>query len=179
MQLNVFSRYTYTLETIIQAGQKGMRIASVPIRTNGYLRPSRLMKSMSAYIQRSILTILRILMTYRPMRFFNLLGLVPFSLGVLLGLRWIALYLISDSGRTHVPSIILAAVLLLIGVQLWVLGLVADIIAVNRALLEDIQYRGRRLEYGGNDQTIPGARLLSNNPLPVKPEKELSGEKGC
>lgn len=173
MRLNVFSRYTYTLETIIQAGQKGMRIASVPIRTNGYLRPSRLMKSMRAYIQRSVLTILRILMTYRPMRFFNVLAMVPFSLGFLLGLRWILLYFISDSGRSHVPSIILAAVLLLIGVQLWIFGLVADIISVNRALLEDIQYRGRRQEYGDNEQTTSGARLLSRNSLPVKNLEEI------
>lgn len=147
MQLNVFTRYTYTLETIIQAGQKGLPIRSVPIRTNGYLRPSRLMRSMRAYIQRSILTILRILMTYRPMRFFNALALVPFSAGVLLGVRWIVLYF-EQSGRTHVPSLILTAILLLIGVQLWIFGLVADVISVNRALLEDIQYRGRRQEYG-------------------------------
>lgn len=160
MQLNVFSRYTYTLETIIQAGQKGMRIASVPIRTNGFLRPSRLMKSMRAYIQRSILTILRILMTYRPMRFFNILAFLPFSFGILLGVRWIVLYF-EATQRTHVPSLILAAVLLLIGVQLWVFGLVADIIAVNRALLEDIQYRGRRQEYGETGNEGHGGRISS------------------
>lgn len=179
MQLNVFSRYTYTLETIIQAGQKGMRIASVPIRTNGYLRPSRLMRSMRAYIQRSILTILRILMTYRPMRFFNTLALVPFSLGLLLSLRWVFLYL-GGSQRAHVPSIILAAILLLIGVQLWICGLVADIIAVNRALLEDIQYRGRRQEYGGNEENTSGARLISTprTSLPLRPGTpgDLQGE---
>ena len=155
MQLNVFSRYTYTLETIIQAGQKGIPIRSVPIRTNGYLRPSRLMKSMRAYVQRSILTILRILMTYRPMRFFYVLGVVPFGLGVLLGLRWILLYYLEGTVRSHVPSLILAAILLLIGVQLWIFGLVADVISVNRTLLEDIQYRGRRQEYG------PGAGELA------------------
>src|SRR5204863_6730842 len=81
MQLNVFSQYTYTLETIIQAGQKNLRIVSVPIRTNGFLRPSRLMKSMRSYIQRSIFTIVRIFITYKPLRFFSWLGSVPFAIG--------------------------------------------------------------------------------------------------
>jgi glycosyltransferase involved in cell wall biosynthesis len=147
MQLNVFSQYTYTLETIIQAGQKNMVIVSVPIRTNGYLRPSRLMKSMRAYIQRSILTILRIFITYKPLRFFLWLGLFPFTAGFLLGVRWLYLYT-QDPTRGREPSLILAAILILIGVQLWGLGAVADLIAVNRKLLEDIQQRVKRVEYG-------------------------------
>ncbi len=148
MQLNVFNEYTYTLETIIQAGQKGMAIASVPIRTNGYLRPSRLVKSIPSYVQRSLFTILRIFMTYQPLRFFLILGSVPFSLGFLLGVRWLVIFF-SGTTRTHVPSLILSAILILIGVQLWVLGLVADLLAVNRKLLEDIQLRIRRAEVEG------------------------------
>jgi glycosyltransferase involved in cell wall biosynthesis len=148
MQLNVFSQYTYTLETIIQAGQKSMAIVSVPIRTNGFLRPSRLMKSMRAYIQRSIFTIFRIFITYRPLRFFTVVGLVPFSAGFLIGLRWLWLFASEpDAHRTRVPSLILAAILILIGVQLWIFGVVADIVAVNRKLLEDIQLRVKRMEY--------------------------------
>ena len=147
MQLNVFSQYTYTLETIIQAGQKDMAIKSVPIRTNGYLRPSRLMKSMRAYIQRSILTILRIFITYKPLRFFLWLGTFPFAAGVLIGVRWVWLYQF-DPTRARTPSLILAAILILIGVQLWSMGVVADIIAVNRKLLEDIQQRVKRVEFG-------------------------------
>ncbi len=146
MQLNVFSEYTYTLETIIQAGQKGMAITSVPIRTNGFLRPSRLMKSMRAYIQRSILTILRIFITYKPLRFFLWLGTVPFAAGTLLGIRWLVLFT-EDPTRARTPSLILAAILILVGVQMWGLGLVADIIAVNRKLLEEIQLRVKRIEY--------------------------------
>jgi glycosyltransferase involved in cell wall biosynthesis len=146
MQLNVFSQYTYTLETIIQAGQKNIAITSVPIRTNGYLRPSRLMKSMSGYIQRSILTILRIFITYKPLRFFLWLGLFPFVAGTLLGVRWLVLFS-QNPTRGREPSLILAAILILIGVQLWGLGLVADIIAVNRKLLEEIQQRIKRVEY--------------------------------
>lgn len=153
LRLNVFNSYTYTLETIIQAGQQGMAIASVPIRTNGYLRPSRLVKSIRSYIQRSIFTILRIFMVYKPLRSFLLLGTVPFSIGVLLGIRWVWLYF-SGTPRTHVPSLILAAICILIGVQLWILGLVADLMAVNRKMLEDIQLRARRAEIETARQSI-------------------------
>lgn len=152
MRLNVFSEYTYTLETIIQAGQKNMAIVSVPIRTNGYLRPSRLMKSMRAYIQRSILTIFRIFITYKPLRFFMWMGAFPFSAGLLLMLRWLILFP-EDPTRERGPSLIIAAVLVLIGVQLWIFGIVADVIAVNRKLLEDIQLRTKRLEYRDRDDS--------------------------
>ncbi|NEP17030.1 MAG: glycosyltransferase family 2 protein [Leptolyngbya sp. SIO4C1] len=148
MQLNVFNEYTYTLETIIQAGRKGMAVASVPIRTNGYLRPSRLVKSITSYVQRSLFTILRIFITYRPLSFFTIIGAVPLALGLLLGIRWLWLYLFwfEQTGRSHVPSLILSAILILIGFQLWVIGLVADLMSVNRKLLEDIQLRLRRAE---------------------------------
>jgi glycosyltransferase involved in cell wall biosynthesis len=146
LRLNVFNEYTYTLETIIQAGQKGIAITSVPIRTNGFLRPSRLMKSMRAYIQRSILTIVRIFIVYKPLRFFLWLGALPFTAGFLIGVRWLVLYS-QDPTRARVPSLILAAILILIGVQLWIFGVVADVIAVNRKLLEDIQLRVKRVEY--------------------------------
>lgn len=145
MQLNVFNEYTYTLETIIQAGQKGMKITSVPIRTNKYLRPSRLVKSIPSYVQRSLFTILRISMTYKPLRFFTILGSIPFVLGVFLGIRWLLLFF-TGTPRTHVPSLILTAILIIIGVQLWLFGLVADLMAVNRKMLEDIQLRVRRQE---------------------------------
>lgn len=145
MQLNVFNQYTYTLETIIQAGHKGMAITSVPIRTNGYLRPSRLVKSIPIYIQRSILTILRIFMIYQPLRFFVMLGSIPFTLGFVLGVRWLVLFL-GGTSRAHVPSLILAAILILIGFQLWMLGLVADLMAANRKLMEELQLRLRRMD---------------------------------
>lgn len=149
LRLNVFNEYTYTLETIIQAGQKGIVITSVPIRTNDYLRPSRLVKSITAYVQRSLLTIIRIFMTYRPLRFFMLLGSIPFSLGFLLCLRWLLLFwsiIGDDPTKPRVPSLILATILILVGVQLWLFGLIADLMAVNRTLLEDIQLRLRRQE---------------------------------
>ena len=146
LQLNVFNEYTYTLETIIQAGQKGMAITSVPIRTNEDLRPSRLVKSIPIYIQRSILTIFRIFMVYRPMRFFTFLGSIPFGAGMALCLRWLLLYWFDDPTRVRAPSLILAAILILVGVQLWILGLVADVLSVNRKMLEDIQLRLRRAD---------------------------------
>ena len=146
LKFNVFNEYTYTLDTIIQAGQRGMKVESVPVRTNGYLRPSRLVKSIPSYVQRSLFTILRIFMTYRPLRFFLFAGSVPFSLGFLLGVRWLILYF-GGTPRSHVPSLILAAILMLIGFQLWILGLVADLLAVNRKILEDNQLHFRRLNW--------------------------------
>ena len=146
MRMNVFNEYTYTLETIIQAGQNGLAITSVPVRTNEELRPSRLVKGIPSYLKQSLFTILRIFMAYKPLRFFLLLGTLPFSAGFLLGVRWLILYL-SGTPRTHVPSLILASLLILIGVQLWVFGLVADLLGVNRKMLEDIQLRMRRVEF--------------------------------
>jgi glycosyltransferase involved in cell wall biosynthesis len=149
LRLNVFNEYTYTLETIIQAGQRGLAITSVPIRTNDYLRPSRLVKSITAYVHHSMLTIMRIFMTYRPLQFFMMLGSFPFSLGFLLCCRWLLLFwgIIGENpSKPRVPSLILAAILILIGVQLWIFGLVADLMGVNRQLLEDIQLRLRRKE---------------------------------
>jgi len=148
LQMNVFNEYTYTLETIIQGGQRNLRMASVPVRTNEFLRPSRLFKSIPAYIQRSIFTIFRIFIVYKPLRFFTWVGALPFTLGAVLMVRWVILYFLEvDATRTHVPSLIAAAVLVLIGVQIWALGFIADLIAVNRRLLEDIQLRVRRSEF--------------------------------
>jgi len=145
MRINVLDDYTYTLDMIIQAGQKGMAITSVPVRTNPYLRPSRLVKDIPSYIQRSFFTILRIFAIYNPLRFFLILGSIPFLCGFILGLRWLVLFL-AGTPRTHVPSLIMVSILVLIGFQLWIFGLVADLIAANRKLLEDIQLRIRRLD---------------------------------
>ena len=145
MRLNVFSSYSYTLETIIQAGQKNIPIASVPVQTNPPLRPSRLMRNSFSYVIRSIITIVRIFMSYSPLRFFLTLSSVPFVLGLALSARWIFLYA-HGTTRAHVPSLVAAAVLLLAGFQLVALGLLADLLSVNRKLLEDVQLRMRRIE---------------------------------
>jgi hypothetical protein len=154
LQLNVFNSYTYTLETLIQAGHKGMAICSVPIRTNPNLRKSRLVRSIPAYIWRSAFTILRIFMLYKPLRFFSLLGSIPMSLGVILGIRWLIFFL-AGSERTRLPSLILTAILVLIGFQIWMFGLVADLMAANRRLLEDMQLRLRRQDFATKGQTLP------------------------
>ena len=147
MQLNVFNGYTYTLETVIQAGQKNLDIVSVPIQINGGdSRPSRLVKSVPSYVWRSLTTILRIFAIYRPMRFFSTIAVLPIAGGTLLCVRWLALYLLSDPSRARAPSLILAAILLVIGALLIALGLIGDQLAVLRRLLEDVQLRLRRIE---------------------------------
>lgn len=167
MRMNVFNEYTYTLETIIQAGQNGLAITSVPVRTNEEMRPSRLVKGIPSYLKQSLFTILRIFMAYKPLRFFLLLGTLPFSAGFLLGVRWLVLYL-SGTPRTHVPSLILASLLILIGVQLWVFGLVADLLGVNRKMLEDIQLRMRRVEFDSERAREFSAASYSGLGLPEK-----------
>jgi glycosyltransferase involved in cell wall biosynthesis len=144
-QLVVFNDYTYTLETIIQAGQKNMAITSVPIRVNGDLRPSRLVKSIPSYIRRSIVTIVRIFAVYRPFRFFAAIGLVLFSVGLAIGLRFVWQYLHGE-GSGHVQSLILASALLVMGFQTFLVAFLADLLAANRKLLEDVRFRMRRIE---------------------------------
>jgi len=145
MQLHVFNEYTYTVETLIQAGQKGMAVRSVPIRINPDRRPSRLVRSTPRYVVRQATTMLRIFVTYRPFRFFALLGSGVFLAGFLLGLRFLYFYF-NQAGRGHVQSVILAALLLGIGIFLFLVGLLADLIAVNRRLLEDLEARLQRIE---------------------------------
>ena len=145
MRLNVFNDYTYTLETIIQAGQKGMAITSVPIRTNDFVRPSRLINSVFGYIRRSILTIIRIFMTYKPFRFFAIPGLVFFNIGMLISLRFVY-YFSTGDGSGHIQSLILSALLMGTGFFLLIIGLLADLISVNRKLLEKLDWRIQQIE---------------------------------
>lgn len=146
MRLNVFNEYTYTLETIIQAGQKNMAVISVPIRTNEDLRPSRLLKSIPSYVRKSVVTIIRIFVVYKPFRFFISLGSLLFLGGFLLGVRFLFSYL-SGGGAGHVQSLILASVLLGMGLQTILVAFLADLLSVNRRLLEDIQYRAKKTDY--------------------------------
>ena len=151
MKLNVFNEYTYTLETIIQAGQKNMAITWLPIRTNVDLRPSRLVKGIPFYIRQSMLTIIRIFMTYRPFLFFTVPGVISFAAGFLIGLRFLYLYF-TGHGSGHIQSLILAAILLGIGIFLSIIGLLADLISVNRKLLENINWRVRKMELNRNQK---------------------------
>jgi glycosyltransferase involved in cell wall biosynthesis len=136
-RLNVFSEYTYTLETIIQAGQKNMSIVSVPVRVNADLRPSRLVRSLTSYVRRSVVTMLRILVIYRPFQFFLTLGSVLFFAGLGLGVRFLYFYM-SGQRQGRIQSLILAAVLMIFGFQTALLAFIADLQSVNRRLLEEL-----------------------------------------
>jgi glycosyltransferase involved in cell wall biosynthesis len=141
-QVNVFSDYTYTLETIIQAGQKRFSVCWVPVKTNAWLRPSRLVSSIPSYIKRSIVTIVRIFAVYRPFTFFMSIASVFLIMGFLLGARFLWFYSSGDGGG-HVQSLIFTAILIGIGVQISIMAFVGDLMAVNRQLLEEIQYKMR------------------------------------
>ncbi len=142
----VLSNYSYTLETLIQAGARQMAVEYVPVRTNPQTRPSRLMRSLPEYLTQSALTILRTYAFYRPLRVFLGLGGVMIASGVLLGLRFVYLFVARGGYTGHIQSLILAAILLIVGFQVCLIGLVADLIGFNRRILEEILYRMRRLE---------------------------------
>lgn len=145
LRINVVNEYTYTLETIVQAGRERMAIMSVPIRTNAELRPSRLFSSMFGYIKKSMVTIVRAYVMYKPLRFFTYLGMIPFLGGVGFGVRYIVL-IFMGMAKGHIQSLIFASMLILLGVMCWVIGVLADVIAANRKILEDIQYHVRKLQ---------------------------------
>ncbi len=146
LRIHVFDNYTYTLETIIQAGRKNIPIISVPIRTNKDLRPSRLIHSIPEYIRRSLFTVTRIFMTYRPFRFFAIPGVIIFLVGLVPTTRFVYFYYIGQGGG-HIQSLLYSVLFLGTGAALVVTGLIADLIGVNRQLLEDIRTRVRELEY--------------------------------
>lgn len=138
LQLNVFDNYTYTLETIIQAKAKGLVVQSVDVEVNPELRKSRLFSNMFQYIRRSIFTMLRMFIIYRPFRFFILLGSLILFLGLIPGARFLYFFF-SGSGQGHIQSLILSAILLITGVQVVLLAIISELISINRKLIEDVQ----------------------------------------
>lgn len=146
LRLNVYSRYTYTLETLIQAGQTGLRVGSVPVGVNPPTRPSRLIRSIPVYVGRSGLAILRAFLTYRPLEFFLLPAAFSGLAGVGIGAGFLFEYARGD-GQGHVQSLILAAVLILCAGAATTIGLLAHQLAVNRRLLEELQQDRRRKEW--------------------------------
>lgn len=147
MKLNVFNPYTYTLETIIQAGLSNMRVLSVPISTNEDLRPSRLVKSISSYVRRSLVTIFRVFVTYRPLYFFAWVAAVFAVPGVIIGLRFLYAYA-TGSGDGHIQSLILAALCIMLGALAAMCGVLADLIATNRKLMERVNTRLTQVAMG-------------------------------
>ena len=145
LRMNIVSEFTYTLESIIQAGKKRMAIAHVPIRSNPKTRPSRLFDNVWVYIKRSASTIVRIYTMYEPFKVFTTIGLLTFGVGLAISCRFLYFYLNND-GSGHVQSLLLAAVLMIVGFQVLMIGLVADVISANRKLLEDLLYRVRSME---------------------------------
>jgi glycosyltransferase involved in cell wall biosynthesis len=144
VRLHVFTRFTYTLETILQAGEAGLSVVSVPIRVNsGTQRPSRLFRSDAGYVVRSLASMVRIVTLYNPLRIFLMVGAVPMGLALALLLRFLWFYVTGDSPAGHVQSLILAVILTVIGALVWLAGIMADLTAVNRRLLEELVVRER------------------------------------
>lgn len=144
LRLNVVSKFTYTLETVIQAGKKNIALTYVPVRTNKQIRKSRLFTSIPMYLKRSISTMSRIYALYEPLKVFLWIGGIFFGAGFLLSLRFLYFYLQQQGG--HIQSLILAAVLMIVGFQVAMIGLLSDIIAANRRLIEETLYRIKKIE---------------------------------
>ena len=145
LQLNVVSDFTYTIETIISAGKKNLAITHIPVKTNKKLRESRLFPSIKVYLQRSFITMLKVFSMYRPLRLFTIAGGATFILGFAIGCRYLFFFFIGQT-EGHIQSLILSAILLIVGFQIIMMGIAAELISVNRQLLEDIQLRIKNQE---------------------------------
>lgn len=148
MRINIITEFTYTLESIIQAGKKRIPLAHIPIQANETSRESRLFTSIPDYLKKSVSTILRIYAMYEPLKMFTYIGSVVFGAGLLVSIRFLYYYFSPEGGIGHVQSLILAAVLLIVGFQILLIGMLSDLIASNRKLLEDILYRMKLVQYG-------------------------------
>ena len=151
MQINVVSKFSYTLETIIMAGKKNIPITHVAIRTNKKLRDSRLFKSTWGYLKNSIATIVRIYAMYEPLKVFSYIGGSFFFLGFILGCRYLYFFFI-ESTAGHVQSLILSAILIIVGFQIMLIGLAADLISINREYIENSLHRIKKSELNKKKQ---------------------------
>ena len=145
LSMTLVSEFSYTLESIIQAGKKRLAIAHVLIDTNPKTRESRLFKSVASYVKKSAATIIRVYAMYEPLKIFTYIGIVFFGAGFAISLRFLYFYL-NNAGQGHLQSLILSAVLMIVGFQVLLIGLVADVISGNRKLIEDLVYRVRKME---------------------------------
>jgi glycosyltransferase involved in cell wall biosynthesis len=144
LHLQVFGRFSYTMETLVQANAEGLAVTSVPVRVNPQTRPSRLARSTFQYLRRSAQTIVRSFALYYPFKFFFRVGLLPFVLGMALLVRWGLFWIFEDEYRSRIPSLVVGAVLLIVAVQIWVVAFLADLQAANRRLLAEARVRERR-----------------------------------
>ena len=145
LSMTLVSEFSYTLESIIQTGKKRLAIAHVLIDTNPKTRESRLFKSVASYVKKSAATIIRVYAMYEPLKIFTYIGFVFFGAGFAISLRFLYFYL-NNAGQGHLQSLILSAVLMIVGFQVLLIGLVADVISGNRKLIEDLVYRVRKME---------------------------------
>lgn len=172
-RINVFNPFTYTLETLIQAGNRNLKVVSVPISTNAPTRSSRLHRGNFHYLRKSIVTIFRIHTLYKPLKTFFFFGALLLFMGVVLGLRFLW-YWFDDGSAGHVQSLILAAILSIIGFQTILIGLLADLISVNRRIGEEMLVRLRKLENPDVDRRPVRARRRNEPKVdtpPVRPAK--------
>ena len=170
----VFNDYTYTLETIIQAGQRNMAVCSIPVGVNDDLRPSRLVKSISSYVKRSIFTIVRSFAIYRSFKFFASIGVGLFSIGLIISGRFLYQWLLGQ-GDGHIQSLILASVLLVMGFQTLLVAFLADLLSANRQLSEDIRYEIRNMVY---KDVQPNTLSKKDSMIKPKVQKEALEEVG-
>lgn len=171
MQINVFNPFTYTLETVIQAGNRNLGVQSVTVRTNPPTRPSRLYRGVGTYLRKSVATIIRIYTLYRPLKTFFALGAVLMFLGAVLGARFLWYFAQGDRAG-HLQSLILAAIFLISGFQAVLIGLLADLIAVNRRLTEDVLIRVKRLESPESERKSRRIEQRDRGTRPQRPRRE-------
>jgi glycosyltransferase involved in cell wall biosynthesis len=166
LRMHIVSEFSYTLESIIQAGKKRMAIAHVPVATNPRTRDSRLFDSIWGYVKRSSATIVRIYAMYEPLKVFSYIGVAVFGVGFIIALRFVYLYLTSfTGGGRYIQSLIFAAVLMIVGFQVVLIGLLADVMSANRKLLEDVLYRVRTIEIA----SMPPEHELRTSSTPTSP----------
>lgn len=170
MQINVFNPFTYTLETVIQAGNRNLGVQSVTVRTNAPTRPSRLYQGIGTYLRKSMATIFRVYTLYRPLKTFFAIGSVLTFLGIVLGARFLWFFARGDRGG-HIQSLILAAVFLITGFHTWLIALLADLIAVNRRLTEDVLIRVKRLESPERERKQLRPAMQPMQPQERRPER--------
>ena len=166
LRMTIVSEFSYTLETIIQAGKKRMAIAHVEVATNPRTRESRLFDSVFSYIKRSAATIVRIYAMYELLKVFTYIGLAIFSVGFVIALRFVYLYATAfTGGGRYIQSLIFSAVLMIVGFQVILIGLLADVISANRKLLGDLLYRVRSLDVPSerDSEAAAGAVIWSRN----------------
>ena len=158
LRMTIVSDFSYTLESLIQAGKQRMAVTHVPVGTNPRTRPSRLFGSVLSYVKRSTATIVRIYTMYEPLKVFTYIGTTIFLAGFAISVRFLYYYLYTFESAGKVQSLILSAVLMILGFQVVLIGLVADVISGTRKLLEDLLYRVRRMELTSRDVSDPGDR---------------------